>query len=366
MQIINRIISLLVGAVFIFSGFVKLVDPMGLAIKLEEYFQVFQEDFSSLNVLWEFLLPYTLSLGILLSMAEVVLGFSLVLAYKVRNTLWLLLLLVIFFGFLTFYSAYFNKVTDCGCFGDAIPLEPWESFYKDMVLLVLIAVLFFQKKPLGEGSKFVRLTGLAVFLSGVASIALAVYAYRHLPPIDFRAYKVGANIPALMQASEELKYEYILEKDGKTETFTEYPSDTTYKFKEMKLLNPEAQAKITDYNVWNDEGDFTKKTFEGEKLLIIVPDLKHSDPESVVTADRLVRALKGKTKIEGMILTAAGSEDFANFVKAKNIQTAYYFADKKVLKTMVRANPGLIRLREGIVLEKWHYHDFPAPEYFQD
>src|SRR5690554_5161297 len=126
---------IIVGLLFIFSGLIKLNDPVGFSFKLQDYFAPEVLDLG-------FLMPYTLLLAIVLVIFEVLLGMMLLLGSSKRFTLWSLLLMIVFFTFLTFYSAYYNKVTDCGCFGDAIPLTPWESFYKDIVLLILILIIF--------------------------------------------------------------------------------------------------------------------------------------------------------------------------------------------------------------------------------
>jgi uncharacterized membrane protein YphA (DoxX/SURF4 family) len=138
MKIIQQAARVAVGALFIFSGLIKLNDPTGTAIKLEEYFQVFSQDIAAF---FDFFIPAALFLAIVLSVLEVVLGIALLIAYRMRITAMLLLIIIVFFTFLTFYSAQFEKVTDCGCFGDAIPLTPWQSFYKDVILLTLIVII---------------------------------------------------------------------------------------------------------------------------------------------------------------------------------------------------------------------------------
>jgi len=139
LKLLTHIARFIVGALFIFSGFIKLNDPLGFSYKLQEYF--------SAEVLGlEFLSPYALLIAIVLVIVEILLGIALLIGHRKKITLWLLLLMIAFFTFLTFYSAYFNKVTDCGCFGDAIPLVPWESFIKDVILLVLILFLMFTQK----------------------------------------------------------------------------------------------------------------------------------------------------------------------------------------------------------------------------
>jgi len=129
--------------------------------------------------------------------------------------------MILFFTFLTFFSAYFNKVTDCGCFGDAIKLTPWESFYKDIILLVMILGILALKKHLPKSSSAWQKR--VVWLVGVLCFVLSLTAIRNLPFIDFRAYKVGVNIPDNMQPSEPLQYSYVMKKDGELLTMDQYP-----------------------------------------------------------------------------------------------------------------------------------------------
>jgi uncharacterized membrane protein YphA (DoxX/SURF4 family) len=136
-----RIARFLVGSIFIFSGLIKLNDPVGTQIKFEEYFEVFAQDIPLLHNFFMALVPFTLTMSVLFCAAEIILGVALMVSYKPKVTTWLLFFLITFFTFLTFYSAYFNRVTDCGCFGDAIKLKPWTSFGKDVVLTLLICSL---------------------------------------------------------------------------------------------------------------------------------------------------------------------------------------------------------------------------------
>ena len=307
MKIVDNSIRIFVGAFFIFSGLLKLNDPVGTSIKLKEYFQVFSSDFSEL---FDVFVPISLTVAVFVIVLEVVLGFTTILSYRMKLTSWILLLLIIFFTFLTFYSAYFDKVTDCGCFGDAIPLKPWESFAKDVILLVLIIYIFIRRdhyRPLLK-----RKTGdLTVVGITVISLFIGIYAIRHLPYFDFRPYHVGANIPEYMEPTEEYEYKYIMKKDGEEYEFNVYPSDTTYEFEEMVLLNPEAQPRITDYSVWNEEGDYTQETFEGEKLLIIIENIRKADQEGIEKIKELVNPLGEKVK--PIILTASDEATFERY-----------------------------------------------------
>ena len=247
----------LVGVLFIFSGLIKINDPVGTQIKLEEYFEVFSADFTPL---FEHLVPLALILSVILCTLEIVIGIALLMNYKMKITRVILLSLIVFFTFLTFYSAYFNKVTDCGCFGDAIKLTPWESFTKDIILLFFSLIIFILYRKLKNqiGFFYIKIFDNATFRDSliiftfIICLIISFTAINFLPFIDFRPYKIGNDIVTLMKPSEELKYSYIMEKNGKEYEFDIYPNNEIYSFKELKLLNPEAQAKITDYNLWDN------------------------------------------------------------------------------------------------------------------
>ena len=345
----------IIGGLFIFSGLIKVNDPVGTSIKLEEYFTVFESDIASFFGVFE---PLALQLAVILVVLEVVLGVAVLLNYRMNITLWMLLSLILFFSFLTFYSAYFNKVTDCGCFGDAIKLTPWESFIKDLILLVLILIIFpFRRK---FKSILPELQGNVVIgLVTIICLYLSIHAIRHLPFIDFRAYKVGASIPLSMEPSEPLRHMYIMEKDGKKHEFEEYPSDTTYKYLDIKLLNPEAQPTITDYSVWSPDGeDITQRTFQGVKLMLVVHYAEKANVDAFNAINDLVSELDNRLEI--MVLTASDESSFEAFRHEVQLPVPYYFADATVLKTMVRSNPGILILNNGVVKAKWHFRDIPS------
>ncbi|SNS97069.1 DoxX protein [Ekhidna lutea] len=355
MKILKEFARYAVGALFIFSGIIKVNDPVGTAIKLEEYFQVFAADIAPF---FEWFVPAALFLSVFLSVLEVVLGVALIVGYRMRITSWILLAMIIFFTFLTFYSAYFNKVTDCGCFGDAIKLTPWESFYKDIILLVLIGVIFWKKdsyKPmLGPMLQEVKIIGTTLVM-----LILAIYAIAHLPFIDFRAYKVGNHLPTLMKNSEPLKYVYVMEKDGETIEFENYPSGGGYEYKEARLMNPEAAAKITDLNVWQNDDDYTDELLTGTKLVIIIHQIEKTSLDEI---DRLRNLTFDNPRFDTWILTSSGYEKFEAFRHQNQLAAPYFFADATVLKTMVRSNPGVLLLKDGTVLAKWHYNDTPLTD----
>jgi hypothetical protein len=290
---------------------------------------------------------------------EVVLGIALLFYYRMKITTWLYLLLITFFTFLTFYSAYFNKVTDCGCFGDVIPLDPWESFMKDVLLIVLVIYLFIRRKQylstITNRKLDMIIGGLILLL-----ISVAIYSLRHLPFVDSRPYKVGNSIPEKMEPSDEYRYKYIMEKDGRNYEFEEYPTDTSYQFKEMVLLNPEAQPKITDYSVWDDENDYTHETFEGSKLFIVIYNAGKTNTRHIPQLNELIAEIRGT--VDTWILTSSSEEEIEQFRHENQIAVPYYYADITVLEAIIRSNPGLWLVQNGIVKGKWHHNDIPGAE----
>jgi uncharacterized membrane protein YphA (DoxX/SURF4 family) len=347
-----------VGCLFIFSGLIKLNDPVGTKIKMEEYFEVFAEDFGSF---FHYLIPYALEIGLIIVVLEIVLGVSVLIYYKMEITTKLLLALMVFFTFLTFYSAYFNKVTDCGCFGDAIKLTPWESFTKDLILMVFVLHLFWYRKQFVPALR--NRVGHFVVIAVVAvSFFLGIYAIRHLPFIDFRAYRIGNNIPQQMQPEEQPVFEYIfVRKDNNEEIHSDkYLMDTVqYKYKSVRQVNEgKTKAKITDYAVTSIDGeDVTQQTFEGKKLFIIIYDVTKASIDNMDKIRALAKGLEGKVDV--MVLTASSGEAFENFRHEQQLAVPYYFADATVLKTIVRSNPGLTLWVDGTVKGMWHHNDTP-------
>lgn len=359
MKGLDWIVRFLVGGLFIFSGLIKINDPVGTQIKLQEYFEVFASDFADFFHLF---VPAAMELGMFLIILEVVLGVAVLIKYRMGITTWILLLLIIFFTFLTFYSAYFNKVTDCGCFGDAIPLTPWESFYKDVVLVVLIGYLFFRRNKLSP--LFRASIGNALILSvTIITFFLGYYAIEHLPYIDFRAYKVGDNIEQNMQPEEQPIFEYTFRDNNgeliKSETYL--PEDQGYEYVDYKITNPDkATPKIQDYNVWNEsEGDFTQETFKGDKLIIIIQNVNKANYKNIEEINKLIAAVE--EQVDVLAFTSSDKASFEAFRHEYQLAIPYFFVDSTVLKAMIRSNPGIILLDNGTVLGKWHYNDVPQP-----
>ncbi|MEQ8418622.1 MAG: DoxX family membrane protein [Arenibacter algicola] len=358
MKYIVTLSRIIVGILFIISGFIKLNDPVGFSFKLEEYFSPGVLDL-------DFLMPYALGISIFVVILEVLLGIMLLIGFRVRITVWSLLLMIIFFTFLTFYSAYFNKVTDCGCFGDAIKLTPWESFTKDVVLLVLIVVLFLGVKyigsPFGDGSK-----RLIVGLSLLVSAIFAYYVLNHLPALDFRPYKIGANIEEGMSVPEDapvaiFDYSWKFNVNGEEKvvvTNGDYPAvDGEFIGVETKEIQKGYEPPIHDFTIEMDGEDMAASLLQEFKLVMVIAyDMAKSNYRAFAEIKEVTdKAMKNGYKVIGM--SASGKDYTQKMKKEYQLGFDFYFTDETTLKTIVRSNPGVLVLEKGTIIQKVHYND---------
>jgi uncharacterized membrane protein YphA (DoxX/SURF4 family) len=358
MKILVAVARWIVGLLFIFSGFVKLNDPIGFSFKLEEYFSP-----SVLDL--EFLAPFALVIALFVVVFELVLGVMLLIGYLPKFTTWALLLMVVFFGFLTFYSAYYNKVTDCGCFGDAIPLTPWQSFYKDMFLLVLILLLFFKREYITP--YFAKASHRwIVFLSFMLCFVFAYYVLMHLPVFDFRAYKEGTNIEEAMTSppgAPEAVYDYNwkFKVNGEERIYTTrgaYPAvEGEFIEVETELVQKGYEPPIHDFSIEkNGENHISEILAEDKLLMVVAYSLGRSEADGMHKLGNVVeRARSNGYRVIG--LSASGEELKEQMNKRYNLDLEWYFSDETALKTIIRSNPGLVKLREGTIIQKLHWYD---------
>ena len=382
---------LFTGALFIFSGLVKANDPVGFGIKLEEYYDVFAERWSWTSFLFkaDWLIESVNLQAAFLTSLEVALGILLILGIWKNLTTWLLLLLILFFTWLTGYSAITGSVTDCGCFGDFIPLTPLQSFYKDLVLLVLILIIFILRKnikpivsPIGGIAIAAIVTGFAVYVNA--------HVLKHDVFLDWRPYAVGDSIVENMQLPPnpkkdvvELNYVYTNKKTGETV--------------ELAFLNTELEdkaklAELTKYSAdkenWNLDTSFTKVKVKGDRAKI--SDFAVSDEQGDFITDQIlsnpdytlmvvsesfehtsklgwekINAMQKAAEKEGVFtyaLVGEGRDEIEKF--RHNNQTAFpfYTGDYKVCLTIARTNPNVVLLKEGVVIDKWAWRDLPSFE----
>jgi len=351
-----------VGLLFIVSGLIKLNDPVGFSYKLAEYFGE-----TVLNL--PFFIPYALAIAVAIVIFETVLGFMLLIGFKPKFTVWSLLLMIVFFTFLTFYSAYFNKVTDCGCFGDALKLTPWQSFTKDVILLFFILILFLNSKwikPLFNGNFRNALVSLSIILC----MYMAYWVLNHLPLKDFRAYKTGTNIQQAMAIPEgapksvvEMVFIYKVngvDKEFKEKDLMNIPAGAVFVDRIDHVISEGYKPPIHDFTMEKDGSDYKNELLDEPKLLVFVTyDLEKSDKKGMEQLEKLYQQAKAKG-YEAIALTASSENEIAKAKKDYHLTFDFYFCDATTLKTIERANPSIVVLQKGTILQKVHYNDISS------
>ncbi len=357
--LLTNLSRIVVGVLFIISGFIKLNDPVGFSFKLEEYFSE-----PVLNLPW--LEPHALGIALFVVILEVLLGVALLVGFRLKLTRWILLAMIVFFTFLTLYSAVTGKVTDCGCFGDALKLTPWQSFYKDVVLLVLILILFWGKdilKPLGGKTFRSGITAAAL----VACIGFAYHVLNHLPAIDFRAYHIGANIPKDKSVPEDapkpvIEYDWKFRIDGEEKIITTLGSfpevqGEFIEVAETREIEPGYEPPIHDFTLERGDTDYADGLLARKNLLLIISyDLDRSHREAFASLARI--ADSARSLGYSVIGMSASSQAQVDAIKEEySLNIPFYFSDQTTLKTIVRSNPGVVRLEAGTIVQKLHFND---------
>ena len=362
----THVFRVLTSFLFIFSGFIKVNDPMGFGYKLEEYFGVFGIDF--LN-------PIATGLAIFICVAEMALGIALLLGWQKRFTLWSLLLMMVFFTFLTFYSAWFNKVTDCGCFGDFLKLTPRQSFSKDVVLLVLIGWLFWRQHnllPLGPSRVITPI--FAVF--SLLSLGIGVYTYQNLPLFDFLPYAVGKSIPEGMKVPDGAPQDvyrdtWYYKVNGTVQEFTteQAPWDiegAEYVDRKSVLVSKGYQPPVHDFSISNLDGeDYTEDFILADRCLLVTARVLSDGPADAWPALRAMRSTADSLGIRFAILTASTPEEIQSFETTYGLGWPLFITDGTTLKTMLRSSPGLMYLKKGVIMNKWPASSLPDPDFLR-
>ncbi|MGP8217278.1 MAG: BT_3928 family protein [Bacteroidia bacterium] len=369
MKRLFQVCKYLVGGLFIFSGFVKADDPLGFSYKLQEYFEAFgwQNFIGSINS--HLHINISLWIASAIPILEMTLGIMVIIKARKVFTLWLVFLVTAFFAFLTFYTAYYNKVLECGCFGDFLPMTPWQSFGKNVVLLILIAGLAIWHKHFIP-SFSIRIENSIIIIYTSCAIAFSLYCYNYLPVLDFRPYKAGTDIKRDMKGiDDDVKYYYTLKnkKTGETKEFDKFPENYQenwdYVSNRTEVLKKGVEAKIKDFNIVSLDGnDYTDSVLSipTYNLLLISSSISDGNfsPEVTQKINDLY-AECAKNHIKFICLTASGEGDISAFKEKTHAQYLFYNTDDTQLRTMIRSNPGLVMLKAGIVIAKWHYHSIP-------
>lgn len=359
MKIILNLLRIIVGVLFIFSGLIKANDPLGLSYKMEEFFEVLHLTFLS---------PYSLAYSILMNAFEIIAGVAVLVGYRMRIFSVLLLLLIIFFTFLTGYALFSGTIRECGCFGDCIKLTAVETFWKDVALLVMILVIFFYRKQIQP----VKGAGIALVIATILSFGIQWYTLKHLPFVDCLPYKVGNNIPEKMKlppgaTPDVYEMMFIYEKDGQKKEFTadNYPwSDSTWKFVDRKdklVKKGNAEPAIKDFILTDQDGVNQTQAILAETkpvYLFLVQNVQKAGSGW----DVKMKVLQDKWKNQGILIygvTASTKEEIAAFKQQHGLEFPFVQMDGVAIKTAGRSNPCLILLDKGTIKGKWHYNDIP-------
>lgn len=365
------LLRLIIAVIFILSGFVKAVDLVGFSFKMEEYFSP-----AVFNM--PFLEKFALLFSVIVVILELLLGFMLLLKLKLKFTLSALIALCIFFGFLTFYSAYFNVVTDCGCFGDAIKFTPWQSFIKDIVLLFGLIILFilyrkeFKKKDhysYGEKKDSDNVRYIILALLSLVMVGIGAYGILYEPVIDFRDYKIGTNLKAekekINKNPSEYKTFYSLKNQKTGEVLKvnqdDYIKETKYwaegspwKIEEGKnesvLVKEGYKSEIVKFKIEDPSGmDVTEEVINSPKAILVFS----YHPKEVSL--ELLKQVEAKVKAQKSNVVYGVSTDPNTFKTIKNMMM-----DGTAIKTIARSNPFVLVLQNGKIVDKQ-----PAKEYIK-
>ncbi len=360
LHITGSIARTLLALTFLFSGFVKAVDPLGTVYKIQDYLH---EGFGGV---FQWAIPAAGVAAVCLIALEWLLGIAMLLNVRTQWTSWITLLFYCIMTPLTLYIAIANPVSDCGCFGDALVITNWQTFWKNIILLLLSICLVICRKAIPE--LFSWWMEIIIALAALGSVAgIMGYSYTHLPQIDFRPYKVGNHIPTLMEIPDDAEvdqYEITLiyAKDGKEQTFTleNYPKgDPEWTFVDQKsvLIKKGYVPPIHDFEIETLEGDYiTQDILESEEpvALVVMYDLSMTDTTQL---EKLMHMIHEYPRV--YFLTASGEEEIFAFAEElgwdeETTYSTFCFTDPITLKTIVRANPGVIVVQNGTIIDKYN------------
>lgn len=357
------IARIIFGLVFLFSGFVKAVDPLGTAYKISDYLEAFS--LTSLDFL-------AFPAALMLIAAEFTIGFNILFNVHLKATTWVASLFMLVMTPVTLYLAISNPISDCGCFGDAIVMTNWQTFYKNVVLCIILATIALLQK---QSRPWLSNWGawVVTLLPILISFGISIYCYNLLPILDFRPYKKGNNIIEGMQIPEDApldKYEttFIYEKDGIEQAFTldNYPAeDSTWTFvrQESKLIEQGYVPPIHDFSIVTEDGDITDLILEdaGYTLLVISHKVEKAATKNIKCVKSTIANAK-KAGANVIWLTSSYSDEIEEFKTQYGIEDTFGATDDITLKTIVRSNPGLVLIKDATVIEKWHHNALPSKD----
>ena len=356
------VVRSMLGLLFIFSGFAKGVDPIGTQYRISDYFIAFGTEWA---------IPYALPVAVILNATEFVLGAMLLFNIRLKITAWLVMIMMVFFTVTTLNDAIYDPVPDCGCFGDALILTNWQTFYKNLIIDALLMIVFFSRNRIRFS--FDTKVEYALIVSFILGFVwFEVFNIQHLPVIDFREWKVGNKM--IVENKKPLKYylTYKNKETGETKEFLspDYPYDdsvwmTRWEFVGQRVVDP--NPKSNNLAIEDEEGnDVTDRIIANPdyQFMLVSYDINRMNTKKVGN----IKKFLSKCNDDGysfVLLTSSIPEEVHDFLNKYDLDIDYYFADYVSLETMIRANPGLVLLKNGVILDKWHYNDFPSYEDFK-
>jgi len=362
-KIFVNIARLLLALTFILSGFVKAVDPLGTQYKINDYLSAMHlKDFVP-----DFL---TLSTSVLLSAAEFVIGICLLFAIRRRLVSRVTLFMMVVMTLITLWLAIDDPISDCGCFGDALVLTNWQTFWKNVILLVAAAVI--TRWPLDMARMISRTNQwIVLYYTAFFILFIAGYCLYDLPMFDFRPYHVGANIQQGMEVPEgaqqpQFETTFIMEKDGQRKEFTvdNYP-DSTWTFIDSKTVQTAEGyvPPIHDFTIESENGDITTEVLnqEGYTFLLISPHLEYADDSNFGRINQVYEYCQDNG-YPFYCLTASTDRARSRWQDMTGAEYPFCTTDEITLKTMIRSNPGLMLLRQGTVIRKWSHNRLPKEQ----
>ncbi|MCB0823930.1 MAG: hypothetical protein KDC09_14630 [Bacteroidales bacterium] len=347
----------LLGLLFLFSGFVKGVDPVGTQYRIEDYFIAFGTEWA---------MPLALPMSVILNGVEFILGGMLLLNIRVKSTILLVLFVMFGFTIVTINDAMNNPVPDCGCFGDALTITNWQTFYKNLVIdALLLIVLFGHKRTARWFSN--KTEWIITVLIIVGFTYFQVYNIRHLPMLDFRNWKVGKKMINENPLPQEFYLTYRNTETGEEKEYLSpnYPYDDSvwmskWEFAGQRYYDP--NPKLHQLSVEGAEGgDYTANLIENPdyQFLIVMENIDHSNTKKMDEIKTFIDQAY-EQGVSVALLTSSLPETVLPFLEKYNLTVEPYYADDVTLKAMIRANPGLLLLKDGVILGKWHYNDWPT------
>ena len=358
-KILTEICRVIIGVTFIFSGLMKAIDPTGGALRMDDYFGAF-----SLSALS----PVALFLSISLSSVEFMMGVCVLMAVYRRITTFCVLIFMAFMTLLTLYLAIFNPVHDCGCFGDALIITNWQTFYKNIFLLLPASIVLFINHHRMTPLYSFRVQWFIALFGYLFPTAFAYHNVYHEPITDFRPYKIGANIPELMSFPADAPqdvYEYIYDKNGEKQSFTPETApagDSTWIFVEARLVKHGYVPPITTFELYDKEGDNLAEQIladTGGVFLLVSPKLEKADDKKIDEINNIYD-YSVDNQMKFYCLTSSDESNIQTWINNSGAEYPFLTADDVTLKTMIRSNPGLVLLKFGTILGKFHYNDLPS------